>query len=70
MSLVVTCPKCGGGLRTEQIGYRSRKYCDRCGGLPYRDGKPETGRGYVFFGEPHGPTPEFIAAIYGNGAAA
>lgn len=47
MSTVVTCPKCGNGLKTETINYRLRSYCNHCGGLPYRDGKPETGRGHI-----------------------
>lgn len=65
MSALTNCPKCGGGLRTEQIEYRKRLYCDHCGGMPYRDGKPETGRGHVCSGEPRGPTPEFLASVYG-----
>lgn len=50
MSHSVQCPKCGGGLKTQQIDYRIAAYCDRCGQLPYRDGLPEIGRGYF----PHG----------------
>jgi hypothetical protein len=48
MSLGITCPKCGGNTTTEQIDYRKRAYCNHCGGLPYRDGNPETGRGHIF----------------------
>lgn len=66
MSALANCPKCGGGLRTEQIEYRKRLYCDHCGGMPYRDGKPETGRGHICADEPHGPTPEFLAGIWGE----
>lgn len=58
MSNPVTCPKCGGSVRTEQIDYRKRYYCDRCGGLPYRDGNHETGRGHICFEPPHGPRAE------------
>jgi uncharacterized paraquat-inducible protein A len=47
MSAGITCPKCGGPTTTEQIDYRKRAYCRHCGGLPYRDGRPETGRGHV-----------------------
>jgi len=56
MSAISSCPKCGGGLRTEQIDNRKRLYCTRCGGMPYRDGKPETGRGYISSEPPHGPS--------------
>lgn len=55
MSAIAGCPKCGGRLRTEQIDYRKRMYCDRCGGLPYRDGKEETGRGHICAYPPVGP---------------
>lgn len=34
MSTVLTCPKCGGGLRTRQASSLLSKYCDRCGSLP------------------------------------
>lgn len=47
MSTIATCPKCGGGLRTQQIEGRKTNYCDHCGALPYRDGLPETGRGHL-----------------------
>lgn len=47
MSAPIQCPKCGGGLKTQQIDYRKTHYCDHCGALPYRDGLPETGRGHL-----------------------
>lgn len=34
MSTLLTCPKCGGGLRTRQANSLLSKYCDRCGSLP------------------------------------
>lgn len=55
MSISVSCPKCGDPVTTEQIDYRKRYYCNHCGGLPYNDGRPETGRGHINSGEPKGP---------------
>lgn len=52
MTTGITCPKCGGTTSSEQINYRLRAYCKHCGGLPYRDGRPETGRGHVHAFEP------------------
>ena len=54
MSAGITRPKCGGNTTTEQIDYRKRAYCRHCGGLPYRDGRPETGNGHINAGEPRG----------------
>lgn len=38
------CPKCGGGLRTQQVSNVLAKYCDHCGphhnGTNLKTGKP------------------------------
>lgn len=31
----VTCPKCGGSLRTRQVDNVLAKFCDHCGSLPF-----------------------------------
>lgn len=35
MSDSLTCPRCGGGLRTKQVDGLLSKYCDHCGSLPF-----------------------------------
>lgn len=35
MSTILTCPKCGGGLRTRQVSNILSKYCDHCVSLPF-----------------------------------
>ena len=44
MSALSTCPKCGGGTSTVQVGNVISKQCKHCGALPFassvKTGKP------------------------------
>lgn len=44
MSVLSTCPKCGGGTSTIQVDNVTSKQCRRCGALPFaastKTGKP------------------------------
>ncbi|WP_424945385.1 zf-TFIIB domain-containing protein [Brucella intermedia] len=35
MSTALSCPKCGGGLKTQQVSNIITKYCDHCGPLAW-----------------------------------